>query len=164
MRKLKGLLFLIVLLAIVSFKNKPDDNSEVEAILKVIEMEGIAHATHNLEGLQEAYIHDSQTVRAHTRKKNYSILEGWDQVNSLFEGWMNMDMSKYKNIEHSKENVIIKVLDNSAWLICDNNWKFEVDGEQVEDSEIQITFLEKTDNEWKISLNAIVTKPGPKRE
>lgn len=164
MKKLRISLIVISLLLGVSCEKTPDIDKEIEAILSVIQIEGNAHATHDLEGLQNAYIHDSLTVRVHTRKKNYSILEGWDSVNSLFESWMNMDMSKYKNLTHSKENVKIKVLDNNAWIICDNVWKFEVEGEQIEDSEIQITFLEKIDMEWKISFNAIVSKPGPKRE
>ena len=164
MKKLKIPLILILIFAVISCENKTDIDKEVEAIISVIQMEGNAHATHDLEGLQKAYIHDSLTVRVHTRKNNYSILEGWDQVNSLFESWMKMDISKYQNIVHSKENVILKVLDNNAWLICDNVWKFEVEGKPTENSEIQITFLEKTDEEWKISFNAIITKPGPKRE
>jgi ketosteroid isomerase-like protein len=155
---------LIAFLAMVSCQNKVDVDKEVEAILSVVQAEGNAHATHDLEGLQNSYIHDSQTVRVHTRKSNYSVLEGWEEVNALFEKWMEMDMSKYSNIKHSKENVVIKVLENSAWLICDNIWNLEVDGNPMEDSEIQITFLEKVDDEWKISFNAIVTKPGPKRE
>ena len=164
MKKLKVLPILIALLAGISCENNTDINKEVEAIMEVIQMEGNAHATHDLEGLQNAYIHDSLTVRVHTRKTNYSILEGWDQVNSLFESWLTMDMSKYKNIVHSKENVIVKVIDDCAWLICDNVWDLEYEGNPINDSEIQITFLEKIDNEWKISFNAIVTKPGPKRE
>ena len=146
MKKIQIPVILIALLAMVSCQNKIEVDEEVEAILSVIQAEGNAHATHDLEGLQNAYIHDSLTVRVHTRKRNYSILEGWDQVNSLFEGWMDMDMSKYKNIKHSKENVSVKVLDNSAWLICDNVWNFEVDGEPIEDSEIQITFYPNQEN------------------
>jgi len=154
----------LLLAGIACCQNKSDIEKEKEAIMAVIQEEGNAHAEHDLEGLQQAYINDSHTVRVHTRKKNYSILEGWDQVNTLFEGWMKMDMSKYQNIVHSKDNVILKVLENSAWVICDNVWKFEVEGAPVEDSEIQITFLEKINEEWKISFNAIVTKPGPNRE
>ena len=80
-----------ILLAGVAFcQNKSDIEKEKEAIMAVIQEEGNAHAEHDLEGLQKAYINDSLTVRVHTRKKNYSILEGWDQVNSLFEGWISL--------------------------------------------------------------------------
>lgn len=164
MKKFMIPLILILILLGISCENKTDIDKEVEAIMSVIQKEGNSHATHDLEGLQKAYIQDSLTVRVHTRKENYSILEGWDQVNSLFESWMKMDMSKYKNIVHSKENVIIKVIDDCAWLICDNDWDLEYEGNPIQDSEIQITFLEKINDEWKISFNAIVTKPGPKRE
>jgi hypothetical protein len=164
MKKKHVPVIVIAFLAMVSCQKKIDVDKEVEAILSVIQAEGNAHATHDLEGLQNSYIHDSQTVRVHTRKSNYSVLEGWEQVNALFEKWMDMDMSKYSNIKHTKDNVVIKVLENSAWLICDNIWDFEVNGNPVENSEIQITFLEKVDDEWKISFNSIVTKPGPKRE
>jgi len=164
MKKLKIPLILIAFLATVSCEVKTDVDKEVAAIMDVIQMEGNAHAAHDLIGLQNAYIHDSLTVRFNSRKSNYSILEGWDQVNSLFESWMTMDMSKYKNVVNSKENVLVKVIDNCAWLICDNNWEMEYDGKPMKDSEIQITFLEKNNNEWEISFNAIVTKPGPKRE
>lgn len=164
MKKLRISLIVISLLVGVSCEKTPDIDKEVAAIMSVIQREGNAHATHDLDGLQNVYIHDSLTVRAHTRKNNYSILKGWDSVNSLFESWMTMDMSNYKNLVNSKENVIIKVIDDCAWLICDNDWDFEYEGNPITDSEIQITFLEKIDNEWKISFNSIVTKPGPKRE
>ena len=143
MKKLRISIIVISLLVGVSCEKTPAIDKEVEAIMSVIQREGNAHATHDLAGLQNVYIHDSLTVKAHTRKNNYSILKGWDIVNSLFESWMTMDISNYKNIVNSKENVIIKVIDDCAWLICDNDWDFEYEGNPIQTLKFKLLFLKK---------------------
>ena len=155
---------LIALITIVSCQKNADTDKEIEAILNVVQDEGNAHGAHDLEGLQNAYVHDSLTVRAVINPNSYAVRVGWDKVNSIFESWMKIDMSKYSDIKHSKENAIVKVLDNSAWLICDNVWNYEVNGEPAQENEIQITFLEKSDGEWRISFNTIIPRPDPEKE
>ncbi|NQU85643.1 MAG: hypothetical protein HQ541_07775 [Mariniphaga sp.] len=164
MKKFVIPLFLIVFFAGTSCENKIDIEKEKEAIMAVILKEGDAHAAHDLKGLYAVHIQDSLVTRLQTRKNNYSIYAGWDEIKSLFESWTKMDMTKYENIKNSKENVILKVLDDCAWLICDSNWEYVKEGNPIRESDIQITFLEKIEGEWKISFNAIVIKSGPERE
>lgn len=143
---------------------QPNIEKEKKAIMAVIQKEGDGHATHDLDLLSSAHVHDSLSTRLQTRKTNYSIYAGWDEIKSLFESWTKMDMTAYENIKNFKENVILKVIDNCAWLICDNIFTWDTKGEPGRDENIQITFLEKIDGEWKISFNATVTKPGPIRK
>ena len=55
--------------------------------------------------------------------------------------------------------MILKVTDGSAWLICDNIWKWNYEGEPGGMDNIQISFMEKIDGEWKFSFTAYITKP-----
>ncbi len=156
--------FLVAFLIGPSCENRIDIEKEKEAIMDVIQREGDAHAAHDLEGLYAVHIQDSLVTRLQTRKKNFSIYAGWAEIQSLFESWTTMDMSKYENLKNSKENVILKVIDDCAWLICENIWEMSYEGNPRRDTDIQITFLEKIEGEWKISFTAIVTKPGPERD
>ena len=58
-----------------------------------------------------------------------------------------------------KENMVIKVTGNTAWLTCDNIWEWTIDGNKGGYSNIQVTFLEKIKGEWKISFAAYYSKP-----
>jgi len=53
---------------------------------------------------------------------------------------------------------------HTAWVICDNIWKWEAKGEPQTNQNIQISFLEKIDGEWKFSFNAFVAAPEPETE
>ena len=132
MKKLVAISAILLFAGIAYGQNKADIEKEKEAIMVVLQEEGNAHAEHDLEGLQKAYINDSLTVRVHTREKNYSILEGWDQVNSLFEGWLNMDMSKYNNIEHLKEMGVKVELFNPEVKNPEKFYNFDVAGESTD--------------------------------
>ena len=62
------------------------------------------------------------------------------------------------NLVNTKENVIIKVAENSAWLTCDNIWTWTVEGEPIGYNNIQILFLEKIKGDWKISFSSFYSK------
>jgi hypothetical protein len=86
----------------------------------------------------------------------YNIYHGWDEIQYLLGDYL--DGGQHSNEVNSKENVIIKVTGNAAWLTCDNVWKQAADGEVVF-SNVQIVFLEKVKGEWKISFSAYYSKP-----
>ena len=62
----------------------------------------------------------------------------------------------WRNPRNIKENVIVKVPGNTAWLICDNIWKYEFNNKPIEWNNVQIAFFEKMDGKWKYSFNAFV--------
>ena len=66
-----------------------------------------------------------------------------------------------KNPKNLKENIIVKVFGNSAWVICDNTWKGNYNNVPEKTTNIQIAFFEKINGKWKFSFNAFVQKPEP---
>lgn len=165
MKKNLFTLFALVLLAGTSCQEKIDIEKEKEAIMAVIQEEGDAAAVFDLERLTAVHVQDSLDTRLQTSKNNYTIYAGWDEIKSYIEkAWTEMDRTRIENPKNLKENVILKVIDGCAWLICDNIWKWNYEGEPGGFDNIQITFLEKIEGEWKISFTAFVTKPEPEEE
>ena len=164
MKKYLWTLFALILLAGTSCLEKIDIEQEKEAIMAVIQEEGDAAAAMDMERLFAVHVQDSLDTRLQLGENNYTIYAGWDEIKSLFESWTEMDRTGYENPKNFKENVILKVIDDCAWLICDNIWKWNYEGEPGGFDNIQITFLEKIEGEWKISFTAFVTKPEPEEE
>jgi hypothetical protein len=79
-------------------------------------------------------------------------------LKSLYESYLagNIQDTSWKNPRNIKENVILKITGNTAWLICDNIWKYEFNDKSVEWGNVQIAFFEKMNGEWKFSFNAFV--------
>ena len=163
MKKYLLTLFAIILLAGTSCQEKIDIEKEKEAIMAVIQEEGDAAAASDLERLFAVHVQDNLDTRLQLGKNNYTIYAGWDEIKTLFEGWAESGWN-FEDPKNLKENVILKVADGSAWLICDNIWKWNYEGEPGGFDNIQITFLEKIEGEWKISFTAFVTKPEPEEE
>jgi|GEM_PF-1874790 len=144
-------------------KPKPDLEKEKEAIMSVIQEEGDAAAEMDMERLFAVHVQDSLDTRLSLGKNNYTIYAGWHEIKHLFDGWTEMDRTAFENPKNLKENVILKVIDDCAWLICDNIWKWNYEDLPDERVNIQITFLEKIENEWKISFTAFIAKPEPEK-
>jgi len=64
-------------------------------------------------------------------------------------------------MQNRKENLTLKVDNDWAWLICDNIWEWETEGETLKQVNIQINFLEKIDGNWKFSFQAYVPNSAP---
>ena len=165
---MKKIIFSILALSLIagnsSCQEKIDIEKEKEAIMAVLQEEGIAAAAMDMERLFAVYVQDSLDTRLQTRKYNYTIYTGWDEIKSLFESWTERDRTGFEDAKNWKENMILKVIDDCAWLICDNHWSWKNEGEPGEQVNIEITFLEKIEGEWKISFTAFVTKPEPEKE
>jgi len=157
-------LFALILLAGTSCQEKIDIEEEKKAIMAVIQEEGDAAAAMDIERLFAIHVQDSLDTRLGLGKNNYTIYAGWDEIKSLFESWTEMDRTGFEDPKNLKENVILKVIDDCAWLICDNIWKWNYEGEPGERVNIQITFLEKIEGEWKLSFTAFLAKPEPEEE
>ncbi len=164
MKKYLWTLFAIVLLAGTSCQEKIDIEKEKEAIMTVIQEEGDAAAAMDMERLFAVHVQDSLDTRLQLGENNYTIYAGWDEIKYLFESWTEMDRTRFEDPKNLKENVILKVIDDCAWLICDNHWSWKNEGEPGVRDNIQITFLEKIEGEWKISFTAFVMKPELEKE
>jgi hypothetical protein len=146
-----------------------DVTKEKEAILKVLHEEGDAFAVNDLKRISAVHIQDNTATRLEQGSDSYKVYKGWDEIEKLYENYIkgNTIDSSWKSPKNLKENIIIKVMGNSAWVLCDNKWKYvykDAAGKEVagEDTNMQIAFFEKTNGEWKFSFNGFVQKPEVK--
>jgi hypothetical protein len=127
---------------------------EKEAILNVLLEEGRLFSEFDMNGITELHITDATATRYDGGSKVYS---GWDDIESLYESYIERNKEfQSDNDRNEKENVIIKVNGNNAWVICDNIWKWDENEESFSAMNKQIAFLEKVDGEWKIAFNSFV--------
>jgi hypothetical protein len=150
----------IFLLSGTSCQQNVNVEKEKQAIMALLKAEGDAALSRDMELIGDIYVHDELTTRLEMGQYGYNRYEGWEEVERLIgdflegEGDLGGD-----NPVNRKENIIIKVTGNTAWLTCDNIWEWTVDGEKGGYNNIQIQFLEKIKGEWKISFTAYYTKP-----
>jgi nitrogen fixation protein len=160
MKKTLIVLSSIMFLMCMSCKEKIDVEKEKEAVLKVLQEEGDAFAANDMERLSALHIQDE----TNTRLAGTTIYKGWSEIEKLLKGYIKVNStdSSWVNPKNLKENVIIKVAGNNAWVLCDNIWEYEFKNLPRKQANRQITFFEKTNGEWKISFNAFVPKPVEK--
>jgi len=154
MKKYLGTLIAIILLTSVSCQEKTDIEKEKTAILKMLDDEIKLFIAGDKEGLSTIHVQDVLDTRFDGTK----IYSGWSEIETLLQGYIerNKNDTISKNVRNVKENIILKVTGNTAWLICDNIWKWEENGESKEAGNYQISFLEKINGQWKFSFNAFV--------
>jgi hypothetical protein len=159
MKKNLCLLIAFLFLSCYSCQEKIDMEKEKAAVIEVLKDEGSTFAANDLEGVFALHVQDTLA----TRLDGYRIYKGWDEIKSLYESYAagNMQDTAWKNPRNIKENIICKVTGNTAWLICDNIWKYEFNDKPVEWNNVQIAFFEKVDGKWKFSFNAFIP-PRPK--
>jgi hypothetical protein len=138
-------------------KEEIDVAKEEEAIIKVLYEEGATFAAFDMESLSDLHVQDESD----TRLAVTTVYSGWNEIETLLKSYIerNKKDTISENFRNEKENLILKVTGNSAWVICDNIWKWEAKGEPQTMQNIQISFLEKIDGEWKFSFNAFVAAP-----
>jgi hypothetical protein len=160
----KSVLFLTAFFLLTSYscQQKVDVEKEKAAIIQVLNEEGSAFAANDLEKVLALHVQDEMD----TRYDGDKIYKGWGEIKSLYESYIerNKQDTIYTNPRNIKENIILKVTGNTAWLMCDNIWRYDVNKEVQEWKNIQISFLEKTDNGWKFSFNAFVPLPEEEKE
>ena len=125
----KSLFVITTLFLLVSYscQKKIDIEKEKTAIIKVLNREGSTFTANDLEGLFALHIQDELA----TRFDGDRIYKGWDEIKSLYESYieMNAQDTTLSNPRNIKENIILKVTENTAWLTCDNIWKWEENNE-----------------------------------
>ena len=110
-----------------------------------------------MEAVFALHTQDVQETRLELGVFGYNTYDSWDAIKTLL-----MDVSpglQHSNVVNIKENVISKVNGNSAWLKCDNIWKWNDDGGEQEGYEnLQVVFFEKIKGEWKIAFASYYSK------
>jgi len=161
MKKLNFLLSLGlgINILLTSCQPKVDIEKEKTAIIKVLNEEGEVFIANDMKRLSALHVQDELDTRLEVTK----IYSGWSEIEKLYQSYIERNKldTISKNVKNLKENIILKVTGNTAWLICNNIWKWEVKSEPNRDENIQIAFFEKINGEWKFSFNAFVLKPKP---
>jgi len=132
---------------------KVDIEKEKAAIQDVIRQEVNAFITKDMDKFVSFYVQDESNTRLQQScSVEYPIITGWINVKSFLEPMMNRFGTEVTNVKNSKEDFIIKVKGDCAWVVNKDVWSYEDNGKPVQGTAIQTTFMEKIDGNWKISL------------
>lgn len=148
----------LFLLTASSCQSESRDEKEKEAILAVLHEESAATLALDKERLYSLHVQDDAETRLEMGAYGWNTFQGWDQIEQLLSDFMD-GSGIDENAVNSKDNVLIKVTGNAAWLVCDNLWEWTSDGHAGGFNNLQIAFFEKIKGEWKISFSAYYTKP-----
>jgi len=153
---------LLIFLFCNSCTERTDITKEKQSILKLLQEEGDAFAARDIQRFSANFIMDS----TFTRLDYYDVTKGWNDHEMLVESWMKINAADtvYTNILNSKENAIIKVYEQTAWVICENKWTASKNGIPEEFVDRQIAFLEKVNGKWKFAFIAFVPLKNEKSE
>ena len=157
-----GTILAILIFAGTSCQRAVNVEKEKEAILAVLQEEGDAVIAQDKDRLFALHVQDDLETRLELGEYGFSTYKGWDEVGALLGDWIDSDGEVAgENPVNTKENMVIKVTGNTAWLTYDNKWEWTNDGITGGYNNIQIIFLEKIKGEWKISFSAIYSKSMP---
>lgn len=159
MKKIIFPLIAILLITVISCQTGVKPEEEEKALLEVLEKEAAALLSGDMESVFALHTQDASETRLELGIYGYNTYEGWDAIKELLED--AAPGLRQDNAVNIKENVISRVNGNSAWLKCDNIWKWGKDGEEGGYDNIQVVFFEKIRGEWKISFASYYSKALP---
>ena len=138
-----------------------DLEAEKEAILKVIQVESEFARDGKFEEFVELYVQDEYNTRVIMRPDTMWLITGWENLYEEMSYIKDREPVENNPVSVLKENPVIKVTGNSAWIVCDNIWKGTYEGREIYSESVQVTFLEKIDGKWKVSFSSWTYKPVP---
>lgn len=143
----------IMLIFLLSACNKKVDvEMEKEAIKAVINSETQAWIDKNPDKMKEYYIQDQYQTRLNIQDSVYNITTGWEKrataIDTLakYADWVGVDHFKVE-----KEFLVIKVMDNTAWVILKETQDMTYFGSPSKATALIQVVLEKQEKNWKIS-------------
>ena len=152
---------IIAALAITGCEKAIDYEKERAAIIAVINLETDAYLARDFETCCSTHVHDSLNMRLTAGPDNYVFLQGWDEVQKhLSSDETEDDLSPELHITVEKYNYRMKIYPQSAFVVCDQTWTASFDDDINEIQSIQVRFLEKVGDEWKISFVSWIGTSG----
>ena len=144
MKKNLWILSAVVLLAGTSCQEKIDIEKEKEAIIAVIQDEKDGYTNMDLEQWSRNVLQDPSYTWMASSSEEYWLNMGYsEQVDWNKERWSTWDPDETRDKIEFKVTEI-RVTPNAAWALIDV------------DSRIEALFLEKVENTWIISFQAIL--------
>jgi len=157
------ILFILAIVSLIfSGCEKPIDYEKERAdIIAVINLETDAYLARDFETCCATHVHDSLNMRLTAGPDSYVFLQGWDEVGKHLSGDQTEDdLSETLNINVEKFNYRMKIYPQSAFVVCDQLWTAAYDFDTTRIESIQVRFLEKVGDEWKISFVSWVGTSG----
>lgn len=136
-----------------------DVEKEKAAIMALLQEEGEAFVASDLKRIKAVHTGNDQDIRLAVNGNRTDQYKGWEEIKPLYEGYFKSPFPG-ENVKNSKDNVIITVLNDAAWLVCDNIWSWQTGGKHADFTNVQVAFFEKQNGNWKTAFNAFL----PKRE
>ena len=154
-------LFTAISVSLVSCNQTIDTEKEKAAIIAALQEEGDAFSTGDMNRIAGAHTANALDTRLGFDGNDVQLYKGWDEIKALYEEYLKGRPAD-ASTKNSKENAIIKINNSSAWVVCDNIWKWTAEGKDASFSNVQVAFLEKQDGKWKIAFDAFIPRSDPK--
>ena len=157
-------ILLILVMAAVSFtgcEQPIDYEKERTAIIAVMEKETQTYIDRDFEGMFSTHVQDSLNMRLSAGADSYVFAEGWEEVSKHMMGdETEDDLGPDLHITVEKTNFRMKIYPSSAFVVCDQKWTSQYEDDIFEINSIQVRFLEKIEDEWKISFVSFIGTSG----
>jgi len=153
MKKILWALFVLILLFGSSCEEKIDIEKEKAAIIAVIEEETEAFFDSDIDRLSATHVQDESNIRMTATKSGYTYDVGWEKIKSFFLDYFENEAEPGEFYE-VKRNYKIKIYDESAWAVFDNDYYNGED--ELLSTSIHAEFLEKVNGEWKLVFYASI--------
>jgi hypothetical protein len=135
-----------------------DMEAEKEAIMKVIQNESEFARDGKLQEFYNLYLQDESTLYLGSTETLSRYFEGYNEIESNFQFLAEREDMDYSWVTISKNNPKFKIYQNTAWVVCENIWQGEKDTLSINNEGMQVTFLEKIEDGWKISFIGFLPK------
>ncbi|TFH23876.1 MAG: hypothetical protein E4H10_11435 [Bacteroidia bacterium] len=157
-------ILLILVMAAVSFtgcEQPIDYEKERTAIIAVMEKETQTYIDRDFEGMFSTHVQVSLNMRLSAGADSYVFAEGWEEVSKHMMGdETEDDLGPDLHITVERTNYRMKIYPSSAFVVCDQKWTSQYEDDIFEINSIQVRFLEKIEDEWKISFVSFIGTSG----
>ena len=165
---MRSTILLILVIAAVSFtgcEQPIDYEKERAAIIAVMEKETQTYIDRDFEGMFSTHVQDSLNMRLSAGADSYVFAEGWEEVSKHMMGDQTEDeLGPDLHITVEKTNFRMKIYPSSAFVVCDQKWTSQYEDDIFEINSIQVRFLERINDEWKISFVSFIGTSGYRME
>lgn len=156
-------LMLLVILTVTGCRAPMNVDEEKLAIIDVINAETEAYMDGDFEKVISFYVQDSLNFRLTTGADDHVFLQGWKEVEEFFENDLlegEAETSGDAHVSVIKDDYRIKVYERSAYVICKEKWTYSSPDNVIEIESLQVRFMEKVEDSWKIAFLSFIGTSG----
>jgi hypothetical protein len=161
--RMKNLLILVMLLALVSCNSSDNATNEIDAIKAAIENETRSFYKVDKSNWDASWVQGPHAYWSYSDSTGTSFIEGWENINKNFDSYFKTQVAN-RNIDVAKPGTDltidrnwqeIKIYGNGAYV----RYTQKVKDDQIDrDETSQIRVLEKVDGVWRVAYVGIIAK------